>query len=104
MEVAAHLHGLGCRVRVALPEPDGGADIADWLAVGKAHAKAKLAGLLRDYEPQPEPQPEQQPEDEPGISGRDRLECPTTGSWAWLAMPSPSESAPAACSRGRAKA
>ena len=70
MEIAAHLHGLGCRVRVAIPEPDGGADIADWLAVGKAHAKAVLDGLLRDYEPeaqpQPEPEPEPEPESEPG--------------------------------------
>ena len=68
MEIAAHLHGLGCRVRVALPEPDGGADIADWLAVGKAHAKAVLDGLLRDYEPPPQAQPplEPEPEKEPG--------------------------------------
>ena len=52
MEIAAHLHGLGCRVRVALPEPDGGTDIADWLAIGKGHAKDVLAGLLHDYEPE----------------------------------------------------
>ena len=69
IEIAAHLHGLGCRVRVAVPEPDGGADIADWLAVGKTHARATLDGLLRDYvpgEPQPgEPQPESQPQLEP---------------------------------------
>ena len=51
LEIAAHLHFLGCHVRVALPEPDGGADIADWLAVGKAHATAVLNGLLDDYEP-----------------------------------------------------
>ena len=61
MEIAAHLHGLGCRVRVALPEPDGGADIADWLAVGKGHAKAMLDGLLRDYQPQPQPEPVDEP-------------------------------------------
>ena len=68
MAIAAHLHGLGCRVRVALPEPDGGADIADWLAVGKAHAKAVLDGLLRDYEPESQPQQElrPEPENEPG--------------------------------------
>ena len=72
MEIAAHLHGLGCRVRVAVPEPDGGADIADWLAVGKTHAKATLAGLLRDYEPPPESQPqlEPEPENEPGYQER----------------------------------
>ena len=64
MEIAAHLHDLGCRVRVAIPEPDGGADIADWLAVGKAHAKAVLAGLLRDYEPPPPAQPQLEPEPE----------------------------------------
>ena len=62
MEIAAHLHGLGCRVRVALPEPDGGADIADWLAVGKGHAKAMLDGLLRDYQPQPQPEPVDEPD------------------------------------------
>ena len=68
MEIAAHLHTLGCHVRVALPDPDGGADIADWLAVGKAHAKDLLAGLLHDYEPPPynggdlsEPTPEDEP-------------------------------------------
>ena len=68
MEIAAHLHGLGCRVRVALPEPDGGADIADWLAVGKAHARAVLDGLLRDYEPESQPQRELglEPASEPG--------------------------------------
>ena len=65
LDIAAHLATLGCRVRVALPEPDGGTDIADWLAVGKGHAKEKLAALLHDYEPAP-PQPEPTPENEPG--------------------------------------
>ena len=65
MEIAAHLHKMGCQVRVALPEPDGGADIVDWLAVSKAHAKAKVAGLLRDYEPEQQPE-KPEPEDEPG--------------------------------------
>ena len=70
LEIAAHLFKLGCRVRVALPEPDGGADIADWLAVGKGHAKAILDGLLRNYEPQPQPQPEPEPENEPDYKKR----------------------------------
>ena len=53
MEIAAHLHGLGCRVRVALPEPDGGADIADWLAVGEASRQGEAGkSLLRDYRPE----------------------------------------------------
>ena len=65
MEIAAHLHGLGCRVRVALPEPDGGADIADWLAVGKPYARAILDELLHDYEPEPEPKPKPEPENDP---------------------------------------
>ena len=65
LEIAAHLATLGCRVRVAIPEPDGGSDIADWLAVGKRHAKDKLAALLRDYEPEPL-LPEPTPENEPG--------------------------------------
>ena len=62
MEIAAHLYQLGCQVRVALPEPDGGADIADWLAVSKGHAKKVLASLLRDYEAEPQ---SAEPEDEP---------------------------------------
>ena len=77
IEIAAHLHFLGCHVRVALPEPDGGADVADWLAVGKAHASAVLAGLLRDYEParqpeepDPELEPDPAPENEPGYLDR----------------------------------
>ena len=68
LEIAAHLHKLGCRVRVALPEPDGGADIADWLAVSKAHAKAVLDSLLHDYEPEPKPEPE--PNNEPAYLDR----------------------------------
>ena len=66
LEIAAHLSTWGCRVRVALPEPDGGSDIADWLAVGKGHAKAVLDGLLRDYEPEPQLEPAPEPENEPG--------------------------------------
>ena len=66
LEIAAHLFKLGCHVRVALPEPDGGADIADWLAVGKGHAKAVIDGLLRDYPPlKPPLQEKPEPEDEP---------------------------------------
>ena len=66
LEIAAHLHKIGCRVRVAIPEPDGGADIADWLAVGKGHAKAVIKGLLRDYEPSLQPEAlDRPPEDEP---------------------------------------
>ena len=77
--LASHLHKLGCRVRVAIPEPDGGADIADWLAVGKSHAKRKLAGLLRDYKPelQPEPEPEPEPEDDPPYFGARLRQIPT---------------------------
>ena len=78
MEIAAHLFKLGCHVRVALPEPDGGADIADWLAVGKANARAVLDGLLRDYKSKPEvpppaspEEPEAEPKDEPAY--RDKI-------------------------------
>ena len=63
LEIAAHLSKLGCKVRVAIPEPDGGADIADWLAVGKVHARAVLDGLLRDYGPPSSPV-EPEPEDD----------------------------------------
>ena len=68
LEIAAHLFKLGCKVRVAIPEPDGGADIADWLAMGRAYAKALIESIIRDYEPplqkESEP-PEPKSEDEP---------------------------------------
>ena len=66
VEIADHLFELGCRVRLALPEPDGGADIADWLTVSKSHAKALLASLLHDYGPPLPEEPEPEPENELG--------------------------------------
>ena len=66
LDIAAHLATLDCRVRVALPELDGGSDIADWLAVGKGYARDKLASLLRDYEPEPQLEPTPGPEPELG--------------------------------------
>ena len=52
--LAAHLHGLGCKVRIALPPVELDSDVADWIAEGgPAGAAQILAGLLTDYEPEP---------------------------------------------------
>ena len=53
--LAAHLHGLGCKVRIALPPVEWDSDVADWIAEGgPAGAAQILAGLLTDYEPPPD--------------------------------------------------
>ena len=45
--LAAHLHGLGCKVRIALPPVELDSDVADWIAEGgPAGAAQILAGLL----------------------------------------------------------
>ena len=50
--LAAHLRGLGCKVRIALPPVEWDSDVADWIAEGgPAGAAQILAGLLADYEP-----------------------------------------------------
>ena len=51
-EIAAHLAGLGCNVRVGFPEGDDGEDIADWLeAEGVEETAARVGTLLVDYRP-----------------------------------------------------
>ena len=52
--LAAHLHGLGCTVRIALPPVEWDSDVADWIAEGGPKSAAQiLVGLLTDYEPEP---------------------------------------------------
>ncbi len=51
--IAHKLHALGCEVRLALPEGDTGADVADWLAVSREHAETRIGELLQPFEPDP---------------------------------------------------
>lgn len=52
--LAAHLSGLGCSVKIALPPPEWGSDVADWLeAEGPTGATQRIADLLREYVPEP---------------------------------------------------
>ena len=61
LALAAHLHGLGCKVKIALPPVEWDSDIADWIAEqGKDGAAKMLKELLHDYEP-PEPEPPPDP-------------------------------------------
>ena len=54
--LAAHLHGLGCKVRLVLPPVELDDDIADWIiADGPQHSDTFIGDLLRDYEPPAEP-------------------------------------------------
>ena len=54
-EIAAHLNGMGCKVRVGLPEGDTGEDVADWIAADGADATLeRIEGLLEDCRPGPE--------------------------------------------------
>ncbi len=50
--LAAHLHGLDCTVRIALPEGESGDDIADEIAQDAAAALAKVTLALEPYDPQ----------------------------------------------------
>ena len=65
LALAAHLHGLGCKVKIALPPVEWDSDIADWIAEqGKDGAARILGDLLHDYEPpEPEPEPPEPPAD-----------------------------------------
>ena len=64
LALAAHLHGLGCKVRLALPPVELDDDIADWIAAdGPQHSDTFIADLLHDYEP-PEPEPPPEPPDD----------------------------------------
>ena len=48
--IAAHLAGLGCAVKIGLPDGDSGGDIADWLEIDHKQARKRVAGLLVDYD------------------------------------------------------
>ena len=49
--IAAHLHGLDCNVRIALPEGETGDDIADGIEQDAAAALKFLKDRLEDYDP-----------------------------------------------------
>ena len=59
LKIAGILHDMGCAVKVAIPDPDGGRDIADWLKEGgKDGAAKRVSELLKDYVPEQAPQAE----------------------------------------------
>ena len=61
--LAAHLYGLGCAIKIALPPVEWDSDVADWIADGgKEHAEKIIGEFLKDYNPPSAPEPE--PEDE----------------------------------------
>ena len=48
--VAAILHDLGCKVKIALPPIEWNSDVADWIESDGVDATAqRIAGLLQDY-------------------------------------------------------
>ena len=58
--IALILHELGCKVKLALPLPEGpnNEDVADWLAEdGLVQTTKRVAAMLKDFQP-PEPAPE----------------------------------------------
>ena len=51
-DIARHLHGLECEVRIGLPEGNDQSGVDDWIADrGKAGAKRFLANIIEPYEP-----------------------------------------------------
>ena len=68
--IALILHELGCKVKLALPLPEGqnNEDVADWLAEdGLVETGKRVGKMLEDFQP-PEPAPETPPEpDQPSI-------------------------------------
>ena len=58
-ELAAHLNGMGCNVRLALPEGETGEDVADWIEADGADAVLeRVAELLGPFKPPAETGPE----------------------------------------------
>ena len=56
-DLAAHLHELGCKVKIALPPVDWKTDVADWLERdGKDATAQRIVKMLNDYGPQPQTQ------------------------------------------------
>ena len=53
-EIAQLLAGLGCTIKLGLPEGEDKSDIYDWLAEDPAGARERVASLLKPYEPPPE--------------------------------------------------
>lgn len=54
--IAARLAGMGCAVRVGLPEGETGEDVADWLEdEGPDATLERVAGLLEPFGPPPGP-------------------------------------------------
>ena len=49
--IAEHLSGLGCKIKIGLPDGESGDDIADWLAIDQAAALKRVGELLQDYQP-----------------------------------------------------
>ena len=50
--LAQHLHSLGCKVRIYLPEGDDGNDIADWIEADDAGtARERIDGVAKPWPP-----------------------------------------------------
>ena len=49
--IAEHLQGLGCKIKIGLPDGESGDDIADWLAIDQVAALKRVGELLQDYQP-----------------------------------------------------
>ena len=75
--LAAHLHGLGCRVKLMLPPFDkADNDIADWLAADPVAAVERVKVGLRTWAPAGEPEPDPIPpiEDQMREIGREAFD------------------------------
>ena len=74
--LAGHLHGLGCSVKLALPEGNTKADVVEWIAEkGAGGALEYMRGLLKPYAP-----PETvSPVVPPGRDGEQRIDDEATG-------------------------
>ena len=51
-DIAARLHGLGCEVKLGLPEGEDGEDVADWLAEDQDAARERIEALLEPFDGQ----------------------------------------------------
>ena len=57
LALAEHLDGLGCKVKIGLPDGESGDDIADWLAIDHKQARERVKALLQDYKTADLPEP-----------------------------------------------
>ena len=89
LALAAHLHGLGCKVKIALPPVEWDSDIADWIAEQGKDGAAKILGdLLHDYEPPVAPNPNRRRSRPPNCLKYPPTRWITTrtiGCWGWTA-------------------